>query len=179
MDPFPLFPPAFFTVDCSSSYAWFTLQNNPSLSDAKIQFSRSLKQPVLAPLHLNQLSNLKIWLRFKWSSSLILVLMFFFPGSKEHRFGSFPWCCWPSHQQAQEQIHQHPPLWVCTNMYISRFKYLDKKIHKIIRTKRKAGPDWKQPADHGETIKSTVSLHFYWFIAQRKFTFIRRSVINV
>lgn len=35
-----------------------------------------------------------------------------FSGAEERRSGSFPWCSRPARQQAQEQIHQHPPLWV-------------------------------------------------------------------
>lgn len=37
---------------------------------------------------------------------------FGFSGAEERRSGSFPWCSRPAGEQAEEQIHQHPPLWV-------------------------------------------------------------------
>lgn len=37
---------------------------------------------------------------------------FGFSGAEERRSRPFPWCSRPAGQQAEEQIHQHPPLWV-------------------------------------------------------------------
>lgn len=62
-----------------------------------------------------------------------------FSGAEERRAGSFPWCSRPARQQAEEQIHQHPPLWV-TDSEASWLKEENLSIHiGLFKTQHEAG----------------------------------------
>lgn len=74
----------------------------------------------------------------KWIllSEVSEIVLFGFSGAEECRSGSFPRCSRSAGQQAEEQIHQHPPLWVAECLLVTRSIQSGLKLRRVKFTDR-------------------------------------------